>query len=219
MVDAVNLRFLEIAVQFVVQFACAVEVAAEGFLDDDASEAVGGFVEKPRLAEVRGHAAEKRGSDCQVENDIASRNAPFLADGFEFFFECRVGRLIVEVAVEVIASRDERVPLLRVDRMRGELLDVRGHLVAEGLVITRRDGHADNGELFRQQSDAAEIEEGWDELALGQVSGGTEDDKDAGRCGLPLMKGRGSGIRHAAKVWTRARARSMPKPSLCRLAR
>ena len=219
MVDAVNLRFVEIAVQVVVQLACAVQVAAEGFLDDDPPEAVRGFVEKPRLAEVRGHAAKKRGGDGEIEDDIASGNAPLLADGVEFFFECRVDRLVVEVAVEVIASCDKRVPLLRLDRVRGELLDVRGHLVAEGLVITRRDGHADNGELFRQQSDAAEIEEGGDELALGQISGGAEDNKDAGRCGLPLMKGRGSGIRHAAKVWTRARARTMPKPSPRRLAR
>ena len=149
MVDAVNLRLLQIAVQFVVQLACAVEVAAEGFLDDDAPEAVGGFVQKSRIAEMRGHVAEKRGGDGEIEDDIASLNAARLADGVEFFLECRVDRLVVQVAVEVIASRNERVPLLRVDRMRGELLDVRGHLVAEGPVVTRRDGHAHDGELFR----------------------------------------------------------------------
>ena len=219
MVDAVDLPFLQVAVQFAVQFACAIKVAAERFLDDDAPEAVGSLVKKARLAEVRGHVAEKRGSDGEVENDVASGNAPLLADGFEFFFECSVDRLVVQVAAEVVASGHEWIPLLRVDRMRGELLDVRGHLVAEGLVIARRDGHAHDGELFRQQSDAAEVEEGGDELALGQVAGGTEDDEDAGRCGLPLMKGRGFVVRHAAKVWPRVRARSMPKPLPRRLAR
>jgi hypothetical protein len=102
--------------------------------------------------------------------------------------------------------------------MVGELFDVGGHLGAEALVIAGGDGHADDGEALGEESEAAEVEKGGDEFAFGEVAGGAEDDKDAGRAGAAVV-GQGGGVfRHKVRACWLAGRGSMRKArvALCK---
>ena len=83
--------------------------------------------------------------------------------------------------------------------MVGELFDVGGHLGPEALVIAGGDGHADDGETLGEESEAAEVEEGGDEFAFGEVAGGAEDDKDPGRAGAAVVGQGGGVVRHGGE--------------------
>ena len=78
-------------------------------------------------------------------------------------------------------------------------------MLAERGVVARRDGHADDGKALGEEAEATEVEEGGDELALGQVAGGAEDDEDAGRSGLAVVGGIRRFVRHEAASLAAAR--------------
>ena len=76
-------------------------------------------------AEAAGDHAEEGRGDGEVEDDVVAGDALLAADGSEFVFERGEDGVVIEVARDVIAGADELFPVLRIDRVGGEFLDVR----------------------------------------------------------------------------------------------
>lgn len=199
-IDAVNLRFIQDAVQFGVERSGAVEIASERFLDDDTSVAVGRLLQQAGLAEFGGDRSKQRGSDGEIEDDVAAGDFTGVLHLGDFVSERREDIVVLKITGDVEHGGVEFLPFGRIDGVGCELLDVGRHLLTETRVISRRDGHADDGELFRKQTDAAEVEERGDELALGQVAGGAENDEDARCAGAAVLVESGVGIAHGSRV-------------------
>ena len=106
-----------------------------------------------------------------------------LSEGFfDLQLEALVGFRVAEVAFDVIDAFVEPAPHCRVDMGRRVLWNFVSEQFAKtvGVVIVRSE--SDDGELFREEIFLREIAERGEEFAFGEVSGGHEDDHDAG-CG------------------------------------
>ncbi len=94
MVDAKQLRLVEMAAQLTLQLACAVEVVAEGFFDHHAAPAIGGAQQLPG-GQPGHHAGILRRRQRHVEHDIAARRVG------EFLAQARIGFLVVQLAAKI----------------------------------------------------------------------------------------------------------------------
>ena len=147
-------------------------------------------MQEPGGAELRGHGAEEGGRDGEIEDNVAAGNLAFALHGGDFFFQRGKDGGVVEISGEVVAAGNERIPFRLIHLVGGELFDVGRHLRTEAGVVARSDGDADHGEALGQETQAAQIEEGGDELAFGQVAGSAENDEDTRRAGAAVIGGR-----------------------------
>ena len=181
-VDAVNLRLGDMLGEVCIQLAGALQVVAEGLFNNDAAPGVGLFLGEAAVSKLLDDFAEEGRSNREVEKNIAGQVPGFL-DFLYLRAEMLEGFWIVEVSGEVIAPLGKVVPLGGIDRTGRKLLDVRGDLRAEKLVIAVAHRHADHGEILRQKLEGFEIVERRQELAFRQVARGAEDDNGAGVAG------------------------------------
>ena len=150
-----------------VQLLGALEVAAEGLLDDDPREAVAA-PRQPRSAQV--------GHDRRVEARRRRAIEEPVRVPLEGLAQARVEGGILGVARAVGEAGREPVP----DGLRGRLDPGEGgdrlaHPPAEGLARHLRAGHREDAERLREGPPLVEAPERRNELALRQISGGSED--------------------------------------------
>ena len=177
-VDAVNLRLGDMLGEVRIQVAGALQIVAEGFFNDDPAPGIRLFLGEAGISKLLDNFAEESGRDGEVEKNIAGQIPGFL-DIFDLRPEVLEGFWIVEVSGEVIAAFGKVVPLSLIDRTGGKLLDVRGNLRAEKLVIAVAHSHTDDGEILRQKLEGFEIVKRRKEFALGEVARCSEDDNRA----------------------------------------
>ena len=182
-VDAVDLRLVEDAHDRVVEVAAGLEVVAEGLLDDDARPGPRAAGEA-RRAQVGHDVLVGAGRRGEVEEPVAAA-AGGGVDLVQPLGEAGVGGGVAEVALLVVDAGGEVVPEGRLDRVARVLRDGGAHLRAEVGVRVRPPREAHDARLRRQQAGAPQVVEGGQDLAMGEVAGGAEDDHD-GRVGDPL---------------------------------
>ena len=90
--------------QFVVEFAGRIQVAAEGFFDDDAAVALGSFVQEAGGAKLRGHRAEESRRHGKIEDHVLPRDFPLLLHAGDFFLQSGEDGGVVEIAGDVVAG-------------------------------------------------------------------------------------------------------------------
>ena len=193
-VDPVGVLFLEGVVDDLVEVAGGGEVGAEGFLDDHARPAaVGGLVEAG-IFQVDEDVVEELRGGGDVEQAVALAAARGI-DGIEFLREAAVALGIGELGLVIVDRFDERIPdCLVVAGARNLAVDL-GEPGAELLVGFFPPGEADDFHAGRQFAIDGEVVERGDELAVGEVAGGAEDDDGAGlgaSSGRRGLRGRGS---------------------------
>ena len=141
------------------------------------------------LAEEFDDVGEVLGRGGEIEETVAA-GAELLVELAEFFVEGVVAGGVVEVHGVVLDLVDEggELGVGLIDAASAD--DAVLHVGGEG-VLQRAAGYADDGDLFGQQAGLVEVIERGQELALGEVAGGAEDDHDAGVGGALGLRGRG----------------------------
>ena len=178
MIDPVNLRFLDVLADFLVQRSGTHEVLAEGLFYDDAFPAVRGFRAKAHGAELLDDRGEKPWRYSKVKQNV-SRQVPSLLRVGNLrgkVFEC-VYRL--EVALNIVAALCKILPFLVVHGPGRELLNIFSNSVAIHLVIAIGRSNSDDSEIGWQELKGLKIIKGWQEFSFGQITGGTEDNYGA----------------------------------------
>ena len=181
-IDAVDLILREHRAHRVVQRAGRREIAPERLLDDDAHPAAGavGRPVEPGFAEPEHDRRVERGRGGAVEEPVAA-DRPLLLDLAQEIAEPGVEVGVGGIAGVVEEGLGEPLPHARGGRLdAGELRDRLAHARAELLVAHLRPAHADDGEGLGQHAALEHRPERGDELALGEIAGGAEDDEDAG---------------------------------------
>ena len=112
----------------------------------------------------------------QIEQAIRA-DVSLLGDSVEFRFQAGVMRCVVE-AQRMVADLlgelvEPRIGFVDAAEVDNAFAHVRGKLVAK-----RPARHAYNGKILRQQAALLKVKKRWQQLALGQIAGGAEDDHD-----------------------------------------
>ena len=178
-VNAVNLFFGEDFLEVAIELNGGLQVVAKGLFDDDAGPFTVFFLGHSGGAKLLDDGGEKAWGDGEVKEIVAAATVSFV-NGFELSLEAFVSFGISEVTGYKIDALDKPVPHLQVDRIGGELRHLGGQRLAEGLSSSPAAGNTDDGEVLRQNIFLREVEQGREQLALGQVSGGAEDDHGTG---------------------------------------
>ena len=193
MVDAVDLPLVQHRAEPRVQLPRGLEVAAEGLLDDHAPPARAFLARQPSPTEPLDDGRKEIGRHGEVEEHVAP--GPVAALHFlQELAELGIGLVVGELAGLVVEGVPQLAPELLVHRAGGELADLLRLLGAERLVGLGLPRDADDRELARQEPVGLQVVERGEELALGQVPGGAEDDDGAGprhpqRRALTVMPG------------------------------
>ena len=173
-VDAVGVLFREGLVDDLIEVLGGFEIGAEGFLDDYARPAaVLGLVEAGAF-ELEQDFVEKLGGGCDVEQAIALAAAAGV-NLVEAFSKGGVSCDIVELRLVVADAVDEILPNLRVVAAAGNLFVELFKSGAELGVGFFAAGEADDVDTGGQLAIDGEVVERGDELAVSQVSSGSED--------------------------------------------
>ncbi len=190
-VDAVDLFFATNLVDDAVEGLGRGEVAAKGFFDDEAGLLAvfqhSGCAELPD-----GFWKEIRG-DGEVEDSVASGVAEgieFAEEGFEFL----VAEGIINVAGAIEESLGKFVPEAFFADPVGKFGDAFAHLIPEVLMAPVATGNADDRGFGGEFAFFAKFVESGDEFALGQVSGGSEEDDDIRFWNALLLQARAQGV-------------------------
>ena len=135
-------------------------------------------------AELADDLGESRWLGGQVEQPVAPR--PMLeVDRIEPGGQRIEGRLVGEIALVVDDPANELVDDLGFDRHPRIGRQGRRDLLPERVLVVRPPADRDQDELVGQQVRPAQLVQGWQDLAMGQVAGCAEQDDDA-RIGHPL---------------------------------
>ena len=121
---------------------------------------------------------EETGSGGEVVEEILVGGVILIDFGQEIF-ERRVEFVVAEVAGEIVEALGEPLPEIVFLAFAAVGLDVFMHALAEIFGRHRGAGHADYGEVAREQAGAGQVVESGNEHAAGEVAGGAEDDHDA----------------------------------------
>jgi hypothetical protein len=167
---------------------------------------------QPRLAQAADDLPEEVGRGGEIEEHVAA-GAVLAGHLVEQRGEARVDGGVAELARLVVQRLAELGPELLLHRHRGELGDVLGLLLAELLVGHRSASDAHDGDLARQEPVRLEVVESRQELALGEVSRGAEDDDRAGSGGTELFGVEGRGFAHGRHPRLAARRQLDVEPS------
>jgi hypothetical protein len=193
-VDAVDLRLVEVGVHLGVQLHRRLNVVAERLLDHHA-----GVVRETGLGETLDHHPEQDGRDLEVE-DWAPHRANRLSDA-------RIGRGVGEVALNVGEPLGEALERVGVDRLAG-VLDAAVRMFAQLIDRPVVACHAHYRAV--QQSATVEPVQRPKGHHLGQVAGDSEHDEHIGRrarvtcAGCGRRGGLGGGQLLSLPWWLRA---------------
>ena len=210
MVDPVDLAFVEVLREELVQLPRAGSVASERLFDDQASPAAGRAV----LADLHDRGLDDAGRNGEVVDAVAER-APLLVELVQHLDDRLLAALRREVRGHVAHAGLERLPDVRPERLATVLLDGGAHGLAKLRVAARRARDSDDGDLLGEIAVGGEGVEGGDELALGEVTRGAED-RDRTRLRDPADRKTGQQrilggfvhrIRHRSSSRTRATRR------------
>ena len=185
-VDPVDLLLAEDLAHFAVEADRRLEVAPERLLDDDPAPAAAvHLVVEAGPAELADDLREGRRLRREVVEAVAG-GPLLLVVRVEVGAQVRVRGGIVEVGLEIGDPLRERIPDLRVERQHPAVLVERGlDLGPERSVGVRPPADRHEHELVGQQVRPPELEQGRDDLAVGQVAGPAEEDEHE-RVGHPL---------------------------------
>src|SRR3954453_11139023 len=153
----------------------ALQVVAEGLLDDDARPAVRGAplpgLDEDRLDRIR--------RDGKVVDPVPGGAALVVEPG-EALGDVLLSAGVGEVRGHVANPLRKLVPDVLAKLVARMVLDRLLHLLPEGVVTHLGAGNSDDAELWRQKVSDGEGVKRRKELALGQVPGGAEDREGAG---------------------------------------
>ena len=164
--------------RFAVELARRGQVAAEGLFENHPPPDGAVLLRQPGRAELLDDRRKELRRGGQVV-EVVPLGAMRFVHLVQQFFEALVGLGIVDIAGQIVEAFGEPVPKLLVDRGGGELAQLGAHLLAELVVSHCAAREADDGEMLGKQAVAGEIVERGEQFALGEVSGGAEDDHDA----------------------------------------
>ena len=188
MVDAVNLPLLQDGADFTVEGFGRFEVAAEGFFDDDPAPEAGAFLRQTLAAQLLHDEREELRQSRKVVEDVAAGMVPF----FQFLnagFEARVVFDIGKITLHVIGVVGDGTAQGAIGRDAGVGVNI---VVNQLAVIVFGDfifGETEDGEFARQQVVASQVVERGDELARGEIAGGSKDHHDAAIGGAGVLRG------------------------------
>ena len=123
-------------------------------------------------AEVLDDGAVHRRRNREVE-----QHALVAVDLAQLVLDPLIERLVVDLAGDVVQPAGERLGDLVAARRADELLQAVAELGPELVIAHRRPRHADDRELRRQPAALRQPVDGRQQLALGEVAGGAEDDE------------------------------------------
>ena len=182
MVDAVDLGFLKVLAEVVVESSRAREVAPKRLFDDDPPPGSGDLIRQPDRAELVNDFREQRRSDRQIKKHIA-REVPRGLSFRDLVLQLFERPDVVEVPLQIVAALAEILPLGVLDRARRKLLDVRRGFRAVALIITIGHGHADDRKILGEQAEDLEVVKRGEQLSLREIARCAEDDDRAGISG------------------------------------
>src|SRR5260370_23689149 len=155
---------------------------AERFFDDDTGPLAVLFLGEAGLTELLHDGREKSLSDREIEKPVAA-GVVLLIDIVDLLRQTLERLGILKVTLDVIDPFGEPGPNCGVD-LGGRIF---GDFFRESLAKTFRSeivaGEADDGELLGEQIVTGKVAERGNELPLGEVAGGPEDNHNAGRGG------------------------------------
>ena len=177
MIDAEDLGFVEEFGEVAVQGPGRVQVAAERLFHHDA-------VPHAVLVELRpgqfpGHGLDHGGWQAQVKDAVGPGiPLPVLVRQLPGQFAEDLG--LLQVGGHEGQVSGEAAPALFGQGAAGVLVHARFEVAVKGLLFHMLVAGADDAKLFRQPAIHVKAIDGRDELAPGQVAGGSEDDKNRG---------------------------------------
>src|SRR5438874_2879732 len=154
----------------------------EWLLDDDPAPGTVLILRKIWLAQLLHRGGKELRRDGEVKEVIAVRPVD-LIDFLQLHAQALIGFAVAEFALHIIGMTFKPIHQFRIGAL-GELLERIADMLAKLIGSPAILGHADDGELARQQSGAQQVVDRWQQLALGKVAGRTEDDHYAGTGGL-----------------------------------
>jgi hypothetical protein len=179
MVDAVDLIFVEDLLEFFVELTRGLQIVSERLFDDDPGPVAALLLGQSGLTQLFHNDREKSWRDGEVEKLVAARVVLLIGVG-DLLIQALVSLRVLKIAFDVIDALGEPGPDGGINFCRGILGNFVGEMLPEGLRIEVVACETDDGELFGEQITGGEIAQGGNQLALGQVPGGAEDDHDAG---------------------------------------
>ena len=179
-IDPVDLRLAEDLAELAVEPDRRIEVVAERLFDDDPSPAtLMSFVIEPDTAQLADDLGELGGLGGKVVEMIAPA-VLLLVDPAEAGRQRVIARRVVEVEAVIADPPGEGAPRGLVERQDPRiLLEGLPELGAKRVVVIRPPADRQDDELVRQEVGPPQLVEGRDDLAMGQVAGGSEEDEGA----------------------------------------
>jgi hypothetical protein len=174
MVDPEHARLVEDLARDAVELARACQIVSDRFLDHDPR-----LFPEARLADPVNDRREGRGRRGAVEEPPAP-GATVDVEGDEALAQRLEGVRVVEWRGDVGKLSRERLPASVVQPVAGELLDPAAGPLAKIRVVEAAPTRADDRVALRQEALAAEIVEGREQFAAGQIAGRAEDDERLG---------------------------------------
>ncbi len=176
-IDAEDILFGKGTLERAVQFLGALEVRAKRLLDDQAMTCAIGAAGQPGGGEVLRGLAEVLGRGRQVEEVILA-DLGALRQHLQLLRQAFVGLDIVQFSLEVVDARRQLLPDGVIDRLRvGELQQRLAQILAELVVGLGATGESDDREIIRQEVILGQVIEGRNDLAVGEIARGPEDDR------------------------------------------
>jgi hypothetical protein len=179
MVDAVGVFFLEGVGDGFVQAAGGGEVFAKGFFTDDSRPFALGRVIQSGGFQVLEDGFEELGGGGKVKEAVGG-SAAFLVELVEQLAQRFVAFDVLELALMIVDGLGETGPEFVGVGLAGMLFVGGFEFGAEDVVALVPTGEADDFELRWQVAPGGDVVQGGDELAVREVSGGSEDDDGAG---------------------------------------
>src|SRR5262249_7782956 len=191
MVDAVDLPLSKRLVQLAIQLHCRGAIVAEGLLHDDTWPWLVALVfatgEAGCMQEIANGRIEA-GRRGEVE-DVGAPSATLRIELLQQHGQALISSEIIELCCMVVQATGEGFPDAGIDGPSArELVDGLEHLLTKLLMCVGSTCDAHNGKLRRQWLLKRQIVEGWQQLAMCEVTGCAKDDHRAG--------GQGTGMAH-----------------------
>src|SRR5260370_12878844 len=178
-ISAVDLICGECVLWFYFERASGLQIVAKGLFDDDGGPVAALFLGEAGLTELFRDGGEESRSHSEVEKLVATGVVLVIGVG-DLLREALVSLRVLKITFDVINALGKPGPGCRVDFGGGIFGDFLGEGFSKALGVEVLAGEADDGKVLGDDSAGGEIAECGDELALGQVAGGAEDDHDAG---------------------------------------
>ena len=150
MIDAVDLVFLQDAVDLAIQHPGRIEIATERLFDDDAPPMTFALLGQPGRAQLSNDLAEELRRSGEII-EIVAAGPVVLVHLLQQLTKAHVGVFVLRVADQIVDARKQRLPARRLDRNRCELAHILIDFAAKLLGGHHRATNPDHRKLGRQQ--------------------------------------------------------------------